>query len=63
LFNADYVLTAEQLNAIRNAKSVGVIVQGGYGAPAFLGFNNMPFDEGAQKLTGLLNICGIFKNR
>jgi hypothetical protein len=62
-FNSTYVLTAEQLSAIRKAKSVGIIIQMAYGAPVFLGFNNMPFEEGAEKLTGLANMCAISNNK
>ena len=58
-FNSEYILTTQQLLAIGRAKSVGVIVQGGYGAPVFLGFNNMPFEDGAAKLVGLLRSCSF----
>ena len=56
-FNSEYVLTAQQVRTIGMASSVGVIVQGGYGAPVFLGFNRMPFEDGAKKLVGLLSSC------
>jgi hypothetical protein len=58
-FNSEYVLTTQQLLAIGSSKSVGVIVQGGYGAPVFLGFNSMPFEDGAKKLIGLLRSCSF----
>jgi hypothetical protein len=57
-FNSEYVLTPSQLDALRRAHTVGVIVQPEYGAPIFLGFDKMPFDEGARKLDGLLANCG-----
>ena len=58
-FNSEYVLNDEELRAIANARSVGLIVQSDYGAPIFLGFNNMPFEDGAKKLTALLNSCNF----
>jgi len=58
-FNSEYILTTQQLLAIGRAKSVGVIVQGGYGAPIFLGFDSMPFEDGAAKLVGLLKSCSF----
>ena len=58
-FNSEYVLTTQQLLAVERAKTVGVIVQGGYGAPVFLGFNSMPFEDGAKKLVGLLSSCSF----
>ena len=58
-FNSEYILTNQQLLAIGRAKSVGVIVQGGYGAPIFLGFNSMPFEDGGKKLAGLLSSCSF----
>jgi hypothetical protein len=42
---------------------LGLIVQGGYGAPVFFGFNRLPFGDGAAKLDGLMNICGIGQSR
>lgn len=61
-FNSVYALTPEQLAYIATARSVGVVVQAAYNAPIFLGFNNMPFEEGAKKLVGLLNSCGFARN-
>jgi hypothetical protein len=58
-FNSAYELNLHQLSEMTTASSVGVIVQGGYGAPVFLGFDSMPFQDGAKKLAGLLNSCGI----
>jgi len=58
-YNVRYVLTNEQIKIIRRAKTVGVVFQSSYGAPIFLGFNRMPFAEGAEKLDGLLKLCGV----
>jgi hypothetical protein len=58
-FNSEYVLNDEELRAIANASSVGLIVRSSYGAPIFLGFDDMPFEDGAKKLVGLLNSCNF----
>jgi len=58
-FNTAYNLTIPQVRAIQRAKSVGLIVQPSYSAPIFLGFNEMPFEEGAHKLAGIVNSCGF----
>ena len=60
-FNAEYVLSPEQVNSIRRAKTLGLIVQGAYGAPVFLGFNRLPFGDGAAKLDGLRTIAALDK--
>lgn len=62
-FNAEYVLSPEQVISIRRAKTLGLIVQEAYGAPVFLGFNRLPFGDGAAKLDGLMNSCGIGQSR
>jgi len=62
-FNAEYVLSPEQVISIRRAKTLGLIVQAAYGAPVFLGFNRLPFGDGAVKLDGLMNSCGIGQSR
>lgn len=56
-FNADYQLTADQVNRIRGAHSVGVILRWSYEGPVFLGFNAMPFADGSEKLAGIVNSC------
>jgi hypothetical protein len=61
LANLDYLLTATQLEAISNATTVGVVVRSTYNSPLFLGFEEMPFADGAQKLVGLLNMCSSVK--
>jgi hypothetical protein len=58
-FNVTYTLTNEQVQMIRRAKTVGVVFQSSYGAPIFLGFNNMPFADAAQKLDGILKLSGV----
>jgi hypothetical protein len=57
-FNSEYILTPQLLLTIQHAKSVGLAIQMIAGAPVFLGFKNMPFEDGANKLVGLLNDCG-----
>ena len=56
-FNGGYLLTKDQVSRIMSANSVGVILQGAYGAPVFLGFNAMPFGEAGEKLAGIVNSC------
>jgi hypothetical protein len=58
-FNAFYALTPSEVSRIARAQSVGVIVRPAYDAPAFLGFNSLPLNEGANKLKGLLKSCGF----
>jgi hypothetical protein len=50
-------LSNEELTEIMHAKSVGVIVRPNYESPFFLGFNAMPFEEGAAKLVGVISAC------
>jgi hypothetical protein len=57
LLNALYDLTPEYLNLIQNAKTVGVTTSASDSSPVFLGFDAMPFAEGAGKLKGLRNTC------
>jgi len=57
-FNGVYSLTTSQVRRIMSAKTVGVILRGSYEAPIFLGFNDMPFSEGAaDKLVGIVRPC------
>jgi hypothetical protein len=56
-FNAHYSLSPKQVRELRNATSVGLIVRHSYKAPIFLGFNHLPFEDGARKLNGILNSC------
>jgi hypothetical protein len=44
------------LAKISQAKLVGLCLQFADDAPTFLGFNNLPFEEGAAKLPGLLTL-------
>ncbi len=61
-FNAEYVLSKQQLISIRRAKSVGLIIQMAYDAPIFFGFDQMPFGEGAAKLDSLIEVCNSQSN-
>lgn len=56
-FNANYILTNEQVAAFRSASTVGLMVQLIYDAPVFLGFENMPFEAGKDKFLGIANTC------
>lgn len=56
-FNSMYILKDEELAAIMRAKTVGVIIRPMYETPIFLGFNMMPFEDGASKLVGVVNSC------
>lgn len=55
--NAEYILSEDLLQKIGKARSVGVAMQATYGAPIFMGFTGMEFDEGRIKLPGLLDLC------
>lgn len=55
--NAAYYLMPGQLERVARANTVGLIVQGSYEAPVFLGFDAIPFAEGAPKLAGIMNGC------
>ncbi|WP_338828779.1 hypothetical protein [Bradyrhizobium sp. 27S5] len=54
--NAMFTLNGELLNVIQRAATVGVAFQYTYGAPIFLGFDDMEFSEGA-KMPGFLRAC------
>ncbi len=56
-FNAFYNLNSRQVQAMRNAKNVGVIMQSRPDAPFFLGFDYMPLNEGKEMLGAFLNNC------
>ncbi len=58
MFNASYTLAREQVRAVQNAGSVGLVVRPTFDAPIFLGFDNLAFSDGAPKLAGLLSNCG-----
>jgi hypothetical protein len=52
--NATYLVPPGALEKLHQAKLVGLCLQFSESAPVFLGFNNLPFTEGAAKLPGLL---------
>ena len=52
-YRADKLL----LNSLRSARFVGVGLQPTWAAGFFVGFQRMPFEEGAAKLDGFLAIC------
>ncbi len=56
MINATYVLDDGLLAKIASAKRLGIMLQWSENAPIFLGFDSMPFEEGAEKLPGLLAI-------
>jgi hypothetical protein len=60
--NATYLLTSELLVKMLRAKTVGLCLQFTSGAPIFLGFNDLPFEEGAAKLPGLLSTSHQFRD-
>jgi len=55
--NALYHLNAKILAALRQAKRVGLALQPTREAAIFVGFDDLPFQEGAAKLPGLLGVC------
>jgi hypothetical protein len=55
--NLSYSVDATILNAISNAKTVGILLQPTTEAATYLGFESMPFDEGRAKLPGFLQVC------
>lgn len=52
--NATYLLPTEFLERLCRAKVVGMCFQFTEEAPMFVGFDNLPFEEGAVKLPGLM---------
>lgn len=57
LYNSTYPLTDNNIDKIKNAKTIGIILRWTYEAPVFLGIFAMPFHEAADKLNGILNTC------
>ena len=55
--NLSYSVDATILNAISNAKTVGILLQPATEAATHVGFEGMPFDEGRAKLPGFLQVC------
>jgi hypothetical protein len=56
LINCAYSLPSDFLAKISQAKLVGLCLQFADDTPTFLGFNNLPFEEGAAKLLGSLTL-------
>jgi len=59
--NAMYVLTPELLEKMLKARTVGLCLQFAADAPLFLGFDNLPFEEGVAKLPGLVSTSHQFR--
>jgi hypothetical protein len=57
LVEAEFRLDQRLLGVLSNARTVGIAFQYDHSAPAFIGFQGMPFADGAKKLTGLVNAC------
>ena len=55
--NAFYGLTPELVGRIKSAKSVGIAFQTIYGAPVFMGFDDMEIGDGREKLIGFISTC------
>ena len=56
-FNGMYNLSVREIQALRKAERVGVVLRFNYDAPVFLGFDDMPIADGRQKLLGFMNQC------
>ena len=61
--NLVYRLNSNLIAAISRARFVGVGLQPTPEAKVFLGFDSMPFEEGAIKMPGLTSMCGWQRNR
>ncbi len=61
LINAMYRVTPEILSKLRTAKSIGYHLQYSTLAAVFVGFDSFPFEEGAAKLAGLIDV--FFRER
>jgi hypothetical protein len=60
--NATYLLTPELFARMSKAKTVGLCLQFTPEAPVFMGFNDLPFEEGAAKLSGLMSTSHQFRD-
>jgi hypothetical protein len=60
--NAMYLLTPELLAKMLKAKTVGLCLQLHPDAGIFLGFDGLPFQEGAAKLPGLISTSRQFRD-
>jgi hypothetical protein len=54
--NLMYHVTSEILTKLRTAKRIGFHLQHSPDAPMFVGYDNFPFEDGATKLPGLLDV-------
>jgi hypothetical protein len=54
--NLMYHVTSEILFKLRDAKRIGYLLQHVPEAPMFVGFDDFPFEDGAKKLSGLLDV-------
>ena len=61
LINAEYAITPDILGKLRAAKSIGYHLRHSTEAPMFVGFDGLPFKEGAAKLAGLIDV--FFRER
>jgi hypothetical protein len=61
LINAMYQVTPEILTKLRTAKSIGYLLQHSTLAAMFVGFDHFPFQDGAAKLAGLIDV--FFRER
>jgi hypothetical protein len=57
LLSAVYQLPPEQVEALRLAKTVGVVFQSVYNSPFFFGFWAMPTEGGPENIAGFLKSC------
>jgi hypothetical protein len=61
LINATYQVTPQILNRLRTAKSIGYQLRHSTLAAMFVGFDHFPFEDGAVKLAGLIDV--FFRER
>ena len=59
LFSAVYNLSRDHIRHLSVAEYVGVTIRSSDDAGIYLGFNFMPFTEGAKKLRGVINACPL----
>ncbi|MCG6203046.1 hypothetical protein LPW26_00220 [Rhodopseudomonas sp. HC1] len=61
LINFVYQMTPEILNKMLTARSIGYNLRHSSDAPMFVGIDNFPFEDGAAKLAGLVDV--FFRER
>ena len=54
---ATYRLNDELLHKLSVARTVGIAMKPPHNKTIFMGFIDMPFADGAQKLPGFLSVC------